>query len=1239
MKIRYTYWALMVAFVASSSSGVFGQSPDAPPSLRFRAPGASNNGPSVERNNIPTPVEKNPQVSPGIPPSPDAGPPIRLPPASKFPATPISIEGPGPMVSPPAAPAPSPSPTIGENKSAVTAGDDLTLEHLQQELKEYETSDPNDATAKKDKQNAVNQLKQAIKLLAESAEGAKKSADLRAEQDRIPQKIRDAKLHLSEPVSDARPQFSRDASLAEIEQQLRHTEDSLKRSKELLAEKEELLEVKSRNRQAELTKLIAAEREELDQTEKALDSVDASSDAASVQSLELRSRQRKNKNWLAAFDAEKDWWETVNDLLPLERDLAQRDVASGEKLLEAWRMIVDQTRARESQREIETARQMTTQSPPVLRPYFEQNVALAERQLALNESLKRATSELDDVSGQLDHLDADFSKLKEKVEAAGVTPILGQQMRVLKGQLPSARVYQQRSRFTSSELQRVQSEILELEGDRAGLRSLGVTIDRQIVGLQKNSLNPNVASQLPAMEKALLAQRREFLDRFLADQGKYLNQLTDNADATRRLLNKINDVTTFVDEHSLWVRTAAPLRMEDFTAAAQAAPAWWQPATWRQVAADIGTSYTKNKPLCGGLFTVFGCWLLLLIPIRRRIVSREEHQAATGKSHFWQMVRDGSLTLIVAAYWPALFLVAGWWLTWSQEASDLTLDLAAALRATAPLLFALKMVREACRSRGLAERHFGVEPNRLQRVRKPLRWLTLIGVPLVLMIAVSGNFGENPGRDALGRLFQIGGLLLLAKTLQALFRPKSGAVWSIAEQQQVAPNHRWRRIAHGLAIAVPISLIVVLALGYVALADRLLVRLEQTLWMGLVLTTSYAILMRCAVIYCGHLFPRGDIETAEETVPHAFIPEPHFAMTANNARANQHRDDLAEAARIYSRLRNALRGAALISMAVTGLSIWNDVFPAIREVGNTPLGGWTKTAAALDGGQQSVAVTLGDLLLGIATFVGSALLTRCIPDVLRMSFFRHLGFDRGAQFALALMCRYIISIVGIILAVRPVGITWSSVQWLVAAMTVGLGFGLQEIFANFVAGIIVLFERPIRLGDVITVNGTTGKVTRMQIRATTITDSDRRELIVPNKKFITDEIINWTLSDSTTRIVIPVKISYESDPARSADILMSLASEHPLVLKDPAPNAVFKGFGDKNLDLELRVFIGSGDVYFPVLHDLNLAIDQAMREARLDLAGRPTSEVRVWKTSNDTAIAPPTASSLAGKPLIKRQSA
>jgi len=188
-----------------------------------------------------------------------------------------------------------------------------------------------------------------------------------------------------------------------------------------------------------------------------------------------------------------------------------------------------------------------------------------------------------------------------------------------------------------------------------------------------------------------------------------------------------------------------------------------------------------------------------------------------------------------------------------------------------------------------------------------------------------------------------------------------------------------------------------------------------------------------------------------------------------------------------------------------------------------------------------------------------------------------------------------------VIALQVIGLGWGDIQWLVAAMGVGLGFGLQEIFANFISGLMILFERPIRIGDAVTVGDVSGIVTRIRMRATTITDWDNKELLIPNKSFVTDPLINWTLSDEITRIVIPVGIAYGSDTEKAHRIMTDVVISHPDVMTEPKPTVLFLGFGDSSLDFKVRAFVREQYKRMSLIHDLHMALDKALREAGIEI--------------------------------------
>ncbi|HMN94982.1 MAG TPA: mechanosensitive ion channel [Phycisphaerales bacterium] len=255
-------------------------------------------------------------------------------------------------------------------------------------------------------------------------------------------------------------------------------------------------------------------------------------------------------------------------------------------------------------------------------------------------------------------------------------------------------------------------------------------------------------------------------------------------------------------------------------------------------------------------------------------------------------------------------------------------------------------------------------------------------------------------------------------------------------------------------------------------------------------------------------------------------------------------------------------------------------------------------ASAATGG----VVTLRNVVVSMIAIVITVVLARNIPGLLEIAMLQRFPIEPSVRYAITAISRYVISVVGTVVAFGAIGIGWSQVQWLVAAITVGVGFGLQEIVANLVSGVIILFEQPIRVGDTVTVGNVSGTVTRIRMRATTITDWDRKELIIPNKEFITGQVINWTLSDSTLRVVIPVGVAYGSDVAKVEKLLVDVARANPAVMGDPAPAALFIGFGESSLNFELRCILPSLEGLVRVRHDLNMAIDRAFREAGIEIA-------------------------------------
>jgi potassium efflux system protein len=240
------------------------------------------------------------------------------------------------------------------------------------------------------------------------------------------------------------------------------------------------------------------------------------------------------------------------------------------------------------------------------------------------------------------------------------------------------------------------------------------------------------------------------------------------------------------------------------------------------------------------------------------------------------------------------------------------------------------------------------------------------------------------------------------------------------------------------------------------------------------------------------------------------------------------------------------------------------------------------------------------MLAGLYVFV-TVVSVRNFSGVMEILVFRRWSIEAGERYAVNQLAKYLLIAIGFVSVANELGGSWSEVQWLVAALGVGLGFGLQEIFANLVSGIILLFERPIRIGDTVTIGDVTGKVSRIQMRATTLIDWDQKELIVPNKTFITSQLVNWSLSDAITRIVIPVGIAYDSDVEFAHKVMMDTVKTTPKVLAEPAPSVVLIGFGDNSLQFSIRVFVNELADRLPVTHDLHVRLEKALRENHISI--------------------------------------
>jgi small-conductance mechanosensitive channel len=266
-------------------------------------------------------------------------------------------------------------------------------------------------------------------------------------------------------------------------------------------------------------------------------------------------------------------------------------------------------------------------------------------------------------------------------------------------------------------------------------------------------------------------------------------------------------------------------------------------------------------------------------------------------------------------------------------------------------------------------------------------------------------------------------------------------------------------------------------------------------------------------------------------------------------------------------------------------------------------------------------------MIGIVVFSILVTLVRWIRNEILPGWIRKSRIERGAQEAIVTISGYIGIILAAIIGLSLAGFSFTNLAIIAGALSVGIGFGLQNIVNNFISGIILLFERPIRTGDWIVVGNTEGYVRKISIRSTQIETFDRADVIVPNSELISNQVTNWMLRDPWGRVIVPVGVAYGSDVEKVREVLLQAAGEHPLVITESSrvspPRVLFRGFGDSALNFEVRFFIRNVDQRIATLSDLNFAIAKGLREANIEI---PFPQRDLHLRSVDSAIrfgAPP----------------
>ncbi len=1110
----------------------------------------------------------------------------------------------------------------------------LSVEQIERSLAELEQSSQ---IAVDVKLQAAENYKAAVKNLQSAAASDARLQALIAETESVAQRADQLKRQRAE-LKDKKPTLGPELSLQELEQLLPPTELQLSTFKQARIDAEAELQARSPRRKEIRERLVVIPQKIAD-AQSQLSSLATVEPTPQSQSLAARLASRrltleKEKPALEAELTKLDAEESA-DLIRQRMDLAAQNASYTEKLIALLQQRINAGREAAAEQAVRAARREAIAAAPALRLYAEQNQELAEHAKQIAEATAKTEHDLTTATAVHEGLIRQFAQTRKKVDSVGLTSSVGALLRKQMTTLPDVAARQRAVSNRQAVINDTQFQLFEYEEQHQELADLD-----QVITTILESASTDTPRNLDLLESAardLLTRKRQYLDDLVRSTGIYFDALIELDTVDRQLIDLEAYYQQYIDERVLWIRSGRPL-----TSGVQleASDAWLlQPVQWTEAGRLISKD-AKSHPILYTFCLGFIALLLMRARSLRRLIT--ELGLAAQKANCRSIgptIRVLLLTSILSLAPPLLCVFVGWRLVHCGGDNEFAAAIGNGFTMLGVVWAAVEWMRQACRSKGLGESHFGWASSGTTSFRVELKLFCYIALPLVFITATLASSDGVHERSDIQRIAFLLGMAAASFTAFRLLRPQ-GLLRDYLSSHRNGTIEKLKYLFPLAGVGVPTSLAVLAAAGYFYTAQTLFWRLFATCVFIASLIIVRSVFFRMLLLrrrYLSMEQARQRAAAAQHAGESTAVSQPVAGIVTENKSA-----DISA----HSLQSRRLVGTGMTAIALVGLwMIWIQVLPALSMVGNyslwgklssvattesattiTPMPNATAGAttpagpvALADDDVTNNSVTLSDLALAILILVVTMVLFHNGPGLLEMSVLEQLPFDTSVRYAITTLVSYAIVMIGTIAACSTIGLQWSQIQWLATALTFGLAFGLQEMFANFVAGLIILLERPIRVGDIVTVDDVTGVVSRIRIRATSITNWDRKEYVVPNKEFITGRVLNWTLSDKVNRVVVEVGLAYGSDTERARELLLQAANDHPAVLKDPPSMATFEGFGDNSLNLVLRTFLPSLENRLQVVHEIHTAIDQSFRKAGIEIAF-PQRDLHIRSMAKNAAL-------------------
>lgn len=904
----------------------------------------------------------------------------------------------------------------------------------------------------------------------------------------------------------------------------------------------------------------------------------------------LRARMAAAKARIDELQQEQNAYTSTSDVMPLRKTLADQRVDQLRAEIDALQLAFTARQQTEVRDTTLALREDLAKVSSPLQSLAQANVKLSQQHQELIGDAAAATQTLNDIKEATQNTQAELKITRERVKAVGLTDALGLMLRTRRTEYERLRQKYLPHADLRERIQSLQVVSFQLEDELSEIDDL---IAEAQEDADEEAEDATVVSDADAVPDrlSLLIKRKELLGATLQSQNTLLQALLNGDTQRHLLLQQIDLYINFIDEQVFWIRNAPPFSVRELQYAPTAAQWLMQPAQWIRVGQKAIDTIVRHPMNC--LLAVIA--IAVLLSMRPRLRQTVEDASVEGRRYSATLrptVQTLMATCLLAVVWPSIFLLAGYLLIDRVSADPFVDSVGAGLIGIALFVVPRTLLREACRDNGLGDAHFGWSEALRSTLRFHLWWYMWLGSILVFLLVLWHATPEKAVRSMTERLTSVCLFASLAVFNYFIFQPRSPLFIQIANSRPDSTLYHIRSYIWAGMLGIPIVLVLMSLAGYLDTAFRLAKSIQFSLILLVVVVLAVALVFRWLSLRYR------DIAMKQAQEKRAKLRAAAEASDADSLSEEVGielvEDESTDLPTLDRQTRQTVSTLSTVLSFIVLVMIWSDVLPALDVLDRVHIG-------SMGTGENIRQYTLKDVFFISAAIAATLYAIRTLPGVLEMIVLQRSSLDSGARYAWTTIVRYILIIAGAVIVMNMLSIPYQQFGWLLAAASVGLGFGMQEIFANFVSGIILLLERPVRVGDVVTIGETTGVVSRIQMRATTVTSWDRKELVVPNKDLITEKLLNWSLSNVINRVTINVGVDYTADPDEVRAILERVVRLHPDVMSDPAPMVNLEQFGDNSLNYSVRFFLANLDRRVGVTHEINASILRALRIAKINI--------------------------------------